>query len=116
MAIPAQNATYLQTGPSATQQILAFGPSSGLEVAYIGTATFVLDGTLTSATLNFIDGTAALSFTPSAVLVFVTGGTQSAAAYVTATADTITTTTCVVRFSIAGTNANTVKIGFMICK
>lgn len=116
MAIPAQNTTYLNAGPSATGQILASSSSLQQELAYIGTATFVLDGTLTSATLNFIDGTAVLPFTPSAVAAMVVGGTQPAAAFVSVSTDTVTTTGCTVRFSAAGTNANTVKIAFFILK
>ena len=125
MAIPAQNLTYLTQGPSATGQEFAASPTGMLEVALIGTATFVLDGALTSATLNFIDGTSTVLFGPpitsggvlvpfpnnaSAVTVQVIGGTQPAAAYISASADTITTTGCTVRFSIAGTNTNTVKL------
>ena len=79
-----------------------------------GTAT--LDGSATSFTVNFIDGTATLSFTPSAVLVSVCGGTQPAAAVVSAIADAITTTGFTCRLSGAGTNTNTLKIAVRVIK
>lgn len=116
MAIPAQNASYVTAGPSATGQILAMGGSAQQELAYIGTATFVLDGALTSSTLNFIDGAATLPFTPSAVAAMVVGGTQPAAAFVSCSTDTITATGCTIRFSAAGTNLNTVKVAFFVLK
>jgi hypothetical protein len=116
MAIPAVAATYLNAGPSFTGQILAASASLQQELAYIGTATFVLDGTLTTATLNFIDGTQALPYTPSAVAAMVVGGTQPAAAFVSVSTGSITTTGCTVRFSAAGTNANTVQIAFFVLK
>lgn len=116
MSITAQNATYLSQGPNADKQIVAFSGLSAVELAYIGTATFTLDGATTSMALNFIDGTAALPFTPSAVGAMVVGGTQPAASFVSVSTDTITATGCTVRVSAAGTNANTLKIAFFILK
>jgi len=116
MSIPAVSATYLSQGPTADKQILAFSGLSAVELAYIGTGTATLDGAATSFTLNFIDGTAALTFTPSAVAAMVVGGTQPAASFVSVSTDTITTTGCVVRLSAAGSNANTLKIAFFILK
>ena len=117
MAIPAQNGVYLNQGPTASNQVLAANGLSALETAYLGTATFVLDGSLTSATLNFIDGTKTLSFTPTAVSAQVIGGTQNAASPIGVTSVIVTDNTkAVVYFSGAGTNANTVKILFSIVK
>lgn len=132
MAIPAQNLTLTGSSqiPVGQGTVLAYGGSDNQEVAYKGTATFTLDGSLTSATLNWIDGTNGLFFSssavapggsvsivaPSAVIVQVCGGTQPAAAYITAVADTITTTGCTIRFSIAGTNANTVKLAVIVMR
>lgn len=119
MAISAANGTYLNAGPAKSGQVFAPNANSGLEVALVGTATFTLDGSATSATLNFIDGTQTVTFggnNASVVLVHVVGGTQPAAAYISASADTITSTGCTVRFSIAGTASNTVKIVFFVMK
>lgn len=116
MAVAAANATYLTQGPSASGQVLVNSPKSDAEVALIGTATFTLDGVATSATLNFIDGTATLSFTPSGVAAFVVGGNQGATAVVSVVTDTITTTGCTVRFSAAGTSGKTLTIAFFVLK
>ena len=117
MAITAQNATYLNQGPTASGQVLVNNELSALETAFIGTATFTLDGSLTSATLNFIDGTKTLSFTPTAVTAQVIGGTQNAASVIAVQSVLVTDNTkAVVYFSGAGTNANTVKIIFSIIK
>ena len=66
----ANNATYLSSGPTGTLQQLARGGTSDLELAYIGTASWVGNGSAVTATLNYIDGTAALPFTPAAILRF----------------------------------------------
>jgi len=117
MAIAAANGVYLTGGPTASGQILAPNELSNLENAYIGTATFILDGTLTSATLNFIDGTKTLPFTPSAISVEVVGGTQNAATPIGVTATkVIDNKTGTVYLSGAGTNANTVVVLFYIVK
>lgn len=83
-------------GGSAT---LAFGGSSMLEVSYIGTVTFVLDGSATQATINFIDGTNALPFTPAAILYSRNGGN---ATVTVVNVVSITNATAVVNFSGAG--------------
>lgn len=117
MAITAVNGTYVNQGPTQSGQVLAPNELSALESAYLGTATFTLDGTSTSATLNFIDGTKTLSFTPTAVSAQVVGGTQLAAAPagVTATA-VVDNKTATIYFSAAGTAANTLKVLFSIVK
>ena len=117
MSIPAVNGTYLLTGPTASNQVLAPNELSALQTAYMGTATFVLDGSATHATLNFIDGTKTLSFTPSAVSAQVIGGTQNAASVVGVQSVLVTDNTkAEVYFSGAGTNTNTVKILFSIVR
>ena len=115
MAIAAANATYTTNGPTASGQIMVAGGSASVELAYIYTATVTLDGATTSFTLNFIDGTATLPFTPTAVTADIVGGTQPAAAVQGVAVDTITATGCTIRLSAAGTNANTLKIaGFIL--
>jgi len=117
MAITAQNGTYLTQGPTASGQVLAGNELTALENAIIGTATFTLDGTLTSATLNFIDGTKTLSFTPTAIEAQTIGGTQLAAAPVAVQGTAVTDNTKgTIYFSGAGTASNTVKILFRLVK
>lgn len=74
----AGNATYLSGGPTGTLQQLARGGQSDLELAYIGVATFVGNGAATSGTINYIDGTAALPFTPTAIIGAATGQNNGA--------------------------------------
>jgi|SRR5882762_2498965 len=124
MAITAASAVYRTGGPTKSGQILANNEGSATETAFLGTATFILDGTSTSAILNFIDGTqtlqnivgtnAPVNFT--GVVANVIGGTQPAAAFIGVSTDTVTTTGVTVRFSIAGTAANTVIVAFFAIK
>jgi hypothetical protein len=123
MAIPAQRLAQINNAIVAqpdvvTGQILAFGGSDNIELAYRGVVTFVLDGALTTADIYFAsaDGLSALPFTPSAVEVSVVGGTQQAAAYIGATVSTWTDKLATVKFSGAGTNLNTVKLLVKIWK
>lgn len=78
MAITTANATYIGTGPSVDQQALAFGGTSVQEGVIIGNATVTGDGASSTFDVNYIDGTAALPFTPSAVLAFRVGGAATA--------------------------------------
>lgn len=114
MAITAVAAAYTTQGPSASGQILANNPASDSETALVFTATAILDGSTTSFTLNFIDGTKTLSFTPSAVILTNTGGTEATNQTVRVTA--ITNTGCTVALSGAGTNLATVKLAGFILK
>jgi len=117
MAIAAVNATYLPSGPTADKQILAFGPGSSQEIAYIGTATFTGDGATTSATLNYIDGTAALNFTPSAILAARSGGNTTATISVVSAVDAGNSNkTATVQFSAAPTNGGTITVTFIVLK
>lgn len=115
MAITAQNVTYVTAGPAATGQIITAGPSQSVELAYIGTATFTLDGSTTTATLNYIDGTAALPFTPSGIIFSVCGGTATVVVNSVVDAGN-SNKTATVTFSGAGSNAQTIKIAFIILK
>jgi hypothetical protein len=69
------------------------GPGDAQEPAWQGTVTFTGDGSTTSATINWIDGTKAIPFTPSAVEAVRVGGTDSAAGLPYITAATATTAT-----------------------
>lgn len=113
MAITSVNASYFNQGPSASGQILASNPASDTETAlsYIGTAT--LDGTATTFTLNFLDGTKTLSFVPRAVTADIVGGTSAAVLGLTTSNPTSTGVT--VNLSAAGTATQTVTIaGFIL--
>src|SRR5262245_56490502 len=78
MANTCTNPSYKPSGPTADAQILAFGPGSSQELAYIGTATITADNSASTCTVNYIDGTAALPFTPAAILVQRLGGSATA--------------------------------------
>lgn len=116
MAIPAVNAIYATQGPTASGQVLANNTASDSEVALVFTGTATLDGTLTTFTLNFIDGTKTLSFIPSAVVLTITGGTQAAVTVLACNVSAITNTGCTVNISGAGTGANTLKFAGFILK
>lgn len=108
MAITTQAFKLLNTGNAivASQQN-AFGGLDMNSPAFRGKVTFTLDGTATSATINWIDGTKSLGYTPSGVNLEVIGGTQPAAAIVQAQASAFDDKTCTVKLSAAGTAANT---------
>jgi hypothetical protein len=117
MAIPAQNVAYSTAGPTASGQILAPNELTGLENAYQGLVTFVLDGATTSAVVNFIDGTKTLSFTPAAIDALIVGGTQNAATPIGVLSTKVTDNTKGTIFlSGAGTNANTIVVLVRIVK
>lgn len=116
MAIPAQNLAYFQQGPVASGQQLAPSQLEQLELSFLGSATFTLDGTLTSATLNYIDGTAALNFTPRSVLVWRTGGTAAATITAYGVDGANAGVSATINFSAAGSNGNTVILGVAVLK
>lgn len=116
MAIADVNASYSGIGPTADSQILATsdGGTQAQDLEAFGTAT--LDGASTTFNFNWIDGTAALPFTPSAAIAGVFGGTQGAAAVVSVVVDSITNKKAVIRLSGAGTNTNTLKVAVRVIK
>src|SRR6266436_10208262 len=87
MANTCSNPVYSPQGPTADKQILAYGPGSSQEMAYIGTATVTADNSASTVTVNYIDGTAALSFTPTSILCYRTGGTSTATVAVASALD-----------------------------
>ena len=116
MSVNAANVAFFGQGPVASgSTILAFGGSSNLELSYIGTAACIGDASSTSFFVNFIDGTNALAWTPSAVLAFRSGGNATNTIYVQST-NAISNTQCTVNFSAApGSNA-TATILVMVFK
>lgn len=117
MAITAQPVTYSGQGPAYAGEVLVQSPNSGnFAQSLVGTAQFTGDGSLAAATLNYIDGTAALSFTPSAVLCTRIGGSATATIGVASVVDAGNGVSATVNFTSAPGNAATFKIAFMILK
>jgi hypothetical protein len=110
MAIPAQNIGYLQQGPVASGQQLATSGLEQLELAFLGTATFVLDGTLTTATLNYIDGINALNFTPRALMVVRIGGNAASSILAYGVDNANGGVSGSINFTAAGSSTNTVIV------
>lgn len=88
MANTSSNPVYVGgQQPLFTGQILAAGPGSQAEFAYIGTATITGDASASTATVNYIDGTQALPFTPTAIICQRTGGSGTATVSVVSAVD-----------------------------
>lgn len=130
MAITAVPLKYIGSGPTANGERIAditSGPASKILQAY-GTAT--LDGTSTSFTANFVDGTITPFGTWSGVpgnqtltaaapalasawrIVSVNGTADTAAAATTAVVSAVSTTGLTITISAAGTAAQT--LSFMV--
>lgn len=79
MAINAANMVSIVPGGPAmsTAGAYAFGPGDVLEPGFVGQATFTGDGAATTTTLNFIDGTNAIPFTPTGVRISKIGGNDT---------------------------------------
>ena len=79
MAINPANMTSIVAGGPAmgTAGGYAFGPGDVLEPSFVGQATFTGDGAATTTTLNFIDGTNAIPFTPTGVRFSKVGGNDT---------------------------------------
>jgi hypothetical protein len=117
MSITTVDAVYTGQGvPLYSGQIIATGGTDQVELAYKGIATLTLDGSSTTAVVNLIDGTATLPFTPSGVLLNVSGGTQQAATPISVEVVSITNTVINLKLSAAGSSANTVVVTFLILK
>lgn len=118
----ASNATYLSAGPTGTlQQLVASPGGSALELAYIGYSNWVGNGSAVSATINYIDGTAALPFTPTKIAVFKSGENtgagnafDEAGTPVSATDAANANKTATVTWGTAPTNNANVGVIFMI--
>ena len=70
MAIAAVSAILEATAPTATNQIIVRGPGDVNIDVYRGYAQITQDGSTSSGSINYIDGTNALPFTPSFIHVF----------------------------------------------
>lgn len=58
------NATWVNSGPSASFQQMALGGTDNKELAYRGKVTLTGDAASSTITVNFVDGTATPFFTP----------------------------------------------------
>jgi len=116
MANTCSNPVYTPSGPTADKQILAFGPGSSAELAYIGTATITADNSGSTCTVNYIDGTAALSFTPTAILCVRTGGTATATVGIVSAVDAANSNKTFTVQGSATLPAGTVTILFLVFK
>lgn len=121
MSLTIGNPVYATTGPTKTGQILAANELTALETAFIGRATITLDGTTTTGTINFIDGTQTIFATgnasgttvaPVSVVASIVGGTQPAVAALGINTGTPTTTGFPFYLSAAGTSADTIIVQF----
>lgn len=116
MSIVGSNAVYFGQGPVAGgSTILAFGGTSNQELSYMGTANLVGDNSSTVFFINWIDGTNALSFIPTAVVATRQAGNATSTIAVLAIS-AISNTQCSVTLSAApGTNA-TATVAFICFK
>ncbi len=114
--VPNVAVTWQGGVPAANGQVTADRASAGksAQVLY-GTATIVLDGTGTTAILDYIDapnGNSQISFSPSGVIACKSGG--NAAVTISACADNGTKNSATVTLSGAGSNAQTVNVTIML--
>lgn len=126
MALTIPNPTYATSGPAKSGQVLAPNELTGLEQAFIGRTTITLDGTLTTGTINFIDGTqtifangdaAGTTTAPKSVTVdLVAASTPADLGTIRIAAGTPTTTGFPFFLSAAGTAAHTVTVQFQAYK
>lgn len=117
MSVNPSNVAYISSAAPVPggSGILAFGGSSNQELSYIGTAACIGDNSATAFFVQFIDGTNALPFTPTAVVAFRSGGNATNTVSVLST-NAISNTQCTVNFSAApGTNA-TATVALLILK
>jgi hypothetical protein len=114
MAITAQTPSILPAGAPALGPAgtVVFGPGDVQEPAFVATVTFTGDGATTAAVVNWIDGTASIPFTPSAVIASIIGGTDTVGVLRAAggTMSAVGAVTATVNYSVAVANAATSKL------
>jgi hypothetical protein len=126
MALTISNPTYLTTGPTKSGQVLAPNELTGLEQAFLGTATITLDGTVKTGTINFIDGTqtvfatgnaAGTTVAPRYVEAAIVGSTVVAdAEAISVNTGTPTTTGFPFYLTAAGTSGTVLTVLFTVYK
>lgn len=119
MAITQNNISYSGQGPSGSGQIMAQSGIAGAQSqALDGFGQLKLDGSATTVTLNFIDGTATLPFVPSAVFVQrnVPASDTAAAGTTIVVSGAVTNVGIPVTISAAGSNAQLLSYAVRIVK
>lgn len=116
-AIATVNMVYQGIGPTVTNEVLASYASApgAQDLQGICTAVGESGGADTDFTVNWIDGTAVLPFTPTAVFAHRNGGTAAATISVVGVAS-ITATSALVTLSAAPASAATAVIAIRIMK
>ena len=99
--------------PTKSGQVLSFGGTSNLDFALFGKFNLILDGSATTAVVNFIDGTETLQFTPTRLLCFKVGG--DAAEYPVG-ASAIDNQKFTVTLNAAGSGAETIDVCVLIAR
>ena len=115
MSVTAANPTYQPTAPTKSGQVIVSKPGDDSR-AYVGKAVLTLDGTATTTSVNWIDGTQTLPFTPGQVLCGVQYGTTGTPAGLVAVPYSITATGFSVKLSAAGTSADAPTLNFLVLK
>lgn len=117
MAITTVNAVWLGTGPTKSGQILAEIQSGSASRALEGYATATGDASTSTFTVNFIDGTELLSFTPAMILCGRVGGAATGTIQVVSCVPTVGSETKSMLVTADGTiNAATFIVGFRVLK
>jgi hypothetical protein len=124
MAITPGTTAYAGLGPAKTGQILANNENTARQVAFIGRNTITLDGTATTVTIPFIDGTqtifangdaAGTTTAPAAVTVdLINASTLADLNTIQVNAANITTTGFELFLSAAGTSGHTLTVQFQV--
>jgi hypothetical protein len=113
---PANAASALPAGAPAigAAGVPAAGPGDAQEPIIFGFVTATGDGAATSVTVNWIDGTQTLPFTPTAVEVVRAGGSDTSLGL--PFAKTITSTSFSLNFTVAPANTTTQVVVIKIYK
>jgi|SRR5581483_3466853 len=117
MSITVGTTAYSGTGPTKAGQVITQKPYSQ-EWAYLGYCPITLDGSATTATINFVDGTVALPFTPTNVLVGLSSpaGSTNSTDGIAVQANNITTTGFDIKLTGTGTNTKVLNVVFLAIK
>lgn len=119
MAIPTVNMVWQGIGPTVTGEVLAASSVAGdMARTLVGTSTHVMDNSAVASDVNWIDGTATLPFTPSAVVVSRSGGSAALTTGVGQpnSVSGITATKATINWNVTGANASTVITTWIVFK
>lgn len=126
MAITVGTTSYATQGPVKTGQVLAPNEQTNREQAFTGRCTLTLDGTATTGTINFIDGTqtifangdaAGTTTAPVSVTCdLVAASTPADLGTIQVQAGTPTTTGFPFYLTAAGTSGHTITVQFQAFK